>query len=115
MIVEFLSALLTLIAYMIPGIIWSYVFFPSSYDFCIFGDGILPNGMVNLIERGLVSVGFSLVMIPTITFVLNYFVEVGHSIWTAFFVASLMTGLGFIGLLSPPRRLIKSLIERFIR
>jgi len=82
----------TMLVYFLPGFVWTFVIF----------DGELlqlereSSAMMRAVERIVLSVGFSLVLVPLTTFVLNVFMTIRPSVLDSLLISLIPMAIGFV-------------------
>ena len=82
----------TMLVYFLPGFPWTFV---------IFDGGILQlhkegSAMMRAIERIVLSVGLSLVLVPFTTFVINVFIDIRPSVLNSLLISLVPMTIGFV-------------------
>jgi uncharacterized membrane protein len=82
----------TMLVYFLPGFPWTFV---------IFDGGVIQldkegSAMIRAIERIVLSVGLSLVLVPFTTFVINVFIDVRPSVLNSLLVSLIPMTIGLV-------------------
>jgi uncharacterized membrane protein len=80
----------TILVYFLPGFVWTLVIFDGEL---LQFDGE-SSAMVRAIERIVLSVGFSLVLVPLTVFVLNVFITIRPSVLNSLLISLIPVAVG---------------------
>jgi len=93
------------IIFFIPGWIWTYVFFDRGDYFGIKTE----SRFLRCVERFVLAVAFSLVLIPMSVFFLNIFLSIGATLLDSILISILPVFIGIFLYFAKKRGLLKSL------
>lgn len=93
------------IVFFIPGWIWTYVFFNQGDSFGIKTE----SGFLRYVERFVLAIALSLVLIPLSVFFLNIFIPIGSTLLDAILTSILPIFLGALLYSAKKKGLLRSL------
>ena len=106
MIVEsFLVLTGTVLVYLLPGFVWSFVFLERKTDSLDSPQAWL----FNIIERLAVSIVLSLVLIPLTVFLLNLVIDIGSSLENSLLISLLPTCIGLLILILERKNVLRTI------